>query len=237
MTSNPIKLAWVALLYVCLVALCSAQDNAKQVGLRFRTFGWQVAADGLLCEIGGKEVPLEVLEASRSRFYDYSGPLTIVVYRLVPGPEGKKVRQTVATADISAAGRWPLLVFMPDKEKGPEAIRIVPLADDLSAFPAPQFRFVNFTPVMLGLTLGKERVALAPRALHALDPALKSGEGTTTRYFVVSIASEEGPKMLYANNWVVRPTQRTLVFIFATDNALQVRRIVEDVNQFAPSTP
>lgn len=237
MTSNPLKLAWIALLFVGFATFCAAQQSPQPDGIRFRTFGWQVSADGLMCEIGGKEIPLEVLDASRSRFYDYSGPTKIVVYRIAPGPDGKNVRQTVATADISAAGPWPLLVFMKDKAKGPDAIRIVPLADDLDAFPAPRFRFVNFTPVPLGLVLGQERVVVQPNQLHSLDPALRSDGAPETRYFVVSIATEEGPKLLYANNWVVRPSQRTLVFIFAEDNALQVRRIVDNVLQYALPPP
>lgn len=237
MTFNSIKIALFAWLFACLVPPHTALASSPQEGLRFRTFGWQVATEGLFYEVGGKDAQLEVLDATRSRFYDYSGPLALVVYRLVPGPDGKKVRQTVATADLSAAGRWPLLVFLPDKTKSPDAVRIVTLADDLDSFPAPQFRFVNFTPVTLGLTLGTERVALASRGLHQLDPALGSDGAPETRYFVVSIATEEGPKLLYANNWVVRPSQRTLVLIFAEDNALQVRRVVDNVLQYTPPAP
>ena len=134
---------------------------------------------------------------------------------------------------MSAVGRWPLLVFMPDKAgTGPDALRVVPIVDDLAAFPAPQFRFVNFTPVQLGLTLGRDRVAVAPGGIHAMDPELKSDETPATRFFVVSVATEEGPKMLYANNWAVRRNQRILVLIFAEENSLRVNRIIEDVSQY-----
>jgi hypothetical protein len=229
------KLVRLCLLAFALIGICvtNRAEDLSNAGVRFRTFGWKLPAQELFYDSGGKDVPVEILDATRSRFYKLTGPKTVAFYRIVTDAEGKKTRQTVVTVDVAGAGLWPLLVFVPDKNGGPEAVRVVAIADDLESFPAPQFRFVNFTPVQLGLTLGSERVVLSPGALHALDPGLKSNETPATRYFVVSIATEEGPKMLYANNWVVRSNQRTLVLIFAEDNALQVRRIVEDVNQYA----
>ena len=224
---------------LCLVTgvLARAQKTAEPDGLRFRTFGWQTQPKALLYDQAGKDVPVEVLDSVRSRFYNQSGSKKLVLYRLITNAEGKKVRQPVVTVDLAEAGVWPLLVFIPDKAAGPDGFRVIPVAADLKSFPAPQFHFVNFTSVPLGLALGADRLVLQPGAVHAMDPALKSGEAATTRYFMVSIATEEGPKMMYANNWVVRPSQRTLVLIFAEDQALQVRRVVDDVNQYAAPAP
>lgn len=232
MIFKPFTIVLTCCLALCAAVVVPAQESTKLDIPRFRTFGWQVAPADLFYEVGGKDVPIQIIDSTRSQFYDLGALKSILFYRVTTNAEGKKVRQPVVTADVSAAGRWPLLVFLADKAAGADALRVVALSDDLESFPAPQFRFVNFTPVQMGLTLGKERVVLPPRELHVLDPALVAGQAATTRYFVISIATEEGPKMLYANNWVVRPSQRTLVLIFAEDGALQIRRVVDDVTQY-----
>lgn len=231
-----------ALYLLCLLAWAwspaATLYAANEQKVFFRTFGWQTLPTDLYYENTGKDVSIEVLDSTRSRFYPVETTSPVVFYRLETAADGKKKRVPVVTVDLSQNGRWPLLIMMPDSAKGPGALRIVPLADDPETFPAPKFHFVNFTPVMIGLTLGKERIPVPPQEVRLIDPSVKSGTAAETRYFMVSIASEEGPKMLYANNWVVRPLQRTLVLIFAADGALQVRRVTETPSQLQdPAAP
>ncbi len=221
--------------------LLQAQAPAPDGRLHFRTLGWRVSADDLFVQRAGKPVPVAVTDTARSPFYAHERTERIVFYRLVPGPENKPVPRAVAEAEVSAAGDWPLLVFLAAPEDSPLPYRVVALSDDLRSFPAPSSRFINLTPVPLVVSFGEQRFPLAPRAVHQIDPGLRAEGSAETRYTAIGMEQPQ-PRLLYGNNWVVRPSQRTLVIIFAHNGAMQVNRIVDDVSAYTlpaqpPSTP
>jgi hypothetical protein len=207
---------------------------AKAAGIQFRTLGCQMTASELYYDNAGKSVKIDVPESCRSAFYQHATAATIDFYRLVPDEKGVPVKKPVARAEIGAAGKWPLLVFLADSVT-PDAIRIVAMADDLEAFPAPNFRFINLTAVPLTITLDKDHHLVPPRNMELFDPKLNKADSVDTRYTTITAQTDHGPYQIYSNNWVVRPTQRTLVFIGSRDSALEVQRIVDDTSQYAPS--
>jgi hypothetical protein len=201
-------------------------------GISFRTFGWMVAPDDLYYEVNGRDIRVPVIASARSSFLKVPKVDRMVFYRLVPGPEEKLVREEAAVVDLSTAGSWPLLIFATQPQE-PKRYRVAAIADDLKAFPFPSCRFVNFTPVDLYAKYGDQQVKVAAQGEALLDPGLKSTTDTETRYATVSIHTEQGPRVLYGNNWAVRSNQRTLVFIYAQDQKMQVMRIQDDIALYA----
>ncbi|MDP3851844.1 MAG: hypothetical protein Q8Q59_15175 [Luteolibacter sp.] len=213
-----------------------AQTPSAEGGIRFRTFGWQLSADDLYYEVKGRDTRISVTDSARSVFNLAPKGRQIVFYRLVPGPDDKPLREQAATVDIAAAGPWPLLIFTNDP-KAPKRYRVAAIADDLKVFPFPSCRFVNFSQVDLYARFGDQKIKLPAKGVERIDPHLKSATETETRYITVSMDTPEGPRLLYSNNWAVRPSHRTLVFIFPQDEQLQIMRIADDIALYAPTAP
>lgn len=211
-----------------------AQSPREASGIRFRTFGWNLATDDLYYESKGQDTKVAIAELARSGFYEVAKEhKQIVFYRLVPGPMDKPLREEAATVNISGAGPWPLLIFIPNPD-APKLYRVAAIADDLTTFPFPSCRFVNFTMVELYAKYGDQQVTLAAQGVARLDPHLKSTTENETRYASVSMNTAEGPQVLYGSNWAARPTQRTLVFIFGQDGRIQIMRVSDDRALYAP---
>jgi len=213
---------------ICGVAPLSGQKQSDEGGVRFRTFGWMVSAEELYYDVNGRDTRISIIDSARSVFFHAPKAGQIVFYRLVPGPKEKPEREEAATVDVSAAGKWPLLIFMKSPES-PKRYCVAAVADDLEAFPFPSCRFINFTAADLSVTYGDQQVKVAARGIERLDPRLKPGAGTETRYATVSANTPQGPRLLYGNNWAVRPAQRTLVLVFSQDERLQVLRVTDDI--------
>ena len=204
-------------------------------GVHFRTLGWTVAPDDLFFDVKGKDTRLLIIKSARSPFVKapVSDTKKIVFYRLVPGPDDALVREEAAVADVSAAGAWPLLIFTPDP-KSAKRYQVIAISDDLKAFPFPSCRFINLTPVNLFGKYGDQKLNLAANGFLQIDPQLKSPTDVETRYTVVSMSTPKGPRLLYSNNWAVRPTQRTLVFISSKEEKMHVMRIPDDIGLYTP---
>lgn len=234
MNSNLCRIACGLIL--CLTPVL-AQTSPEPGKVRFRTCGWRVAPDDLYYDLDGRDTKVSIVESGRSAFNDTPRDAKqIVFYRLVAGPaQAKPVREVAATVNIAAAGPWPLVIFMANPEE-PKHYRVAAIADDLKTFPFPSCRFVNLTTVDLYARYGDQKVKVAVKGVERLDPNLKSTTEPETRYTTVSIITPQGPKMLYSNNWAVRPTQRTLVFVFAQDDRLQLMRLGDDLALYTPRT-
>ena len=204
-----------------------SQGQRPDVPVHFRTFGFQVAPDDLYYECKGVDVKVVVIDSARSVFIDQATTNSIVFYRLVPGPDGKPVHEDAAVADITDAGPWPLLVFMKNAND-PEHYKITVIADDFKSFPFPACRFVNLASMDIDAAYGGQSVKIKAGSIKLINPQLKSAGQTETRYTTLSKSTPQGPYLLYSNNWVVRPTQRTLVFIAPQGDGLQVTRIIDD---------
>jgi len=235
MNSNLLRVACGLILSLSSLSAQSPTDSAK---VRFRTLGWMVAPGDLYYDLNGRDTKVSIIESARSVFNDLAkDQKKIVFYRLLPGStKDKPVREEAATVDISTAGPWPLLIFMANLD-APKHYRVAAVADDLKVFPFPCCRFVNLSPVELHARYGDQKITIAAKGIERLDPHLKPTAETQTRYATVSVDTPQGPRMLYSNNWAVRPTQRTLVFMFSQDEHLQVMRITDDIAVYAAPPP
>jgi len=218
------------------VASALAQVPTDKGLVHFRTFGWQVAPNDLYFESKGKDIKLTVIESARSVFQLHAKAQSIVFYRLIPGPEGKLVREEACTANISAAGPWPLIVFMKSKES-PKRYRAFAISDDLKTFPIPSCRFINLTPIEIYAKHGDQGLKVPAKGIELMNSQLTSAIEPEARYTTIHRMTGNGPIILYSNNWMMRPTQRTLVFIFPQDGSMQVLRIVDDLGQYLPPPP
>lgn len=236
MNSNLLRVVCLSVLSLTLVSAQSPQDDVK---VRFRTLGWRVAPDDLYYEFQGGDSKVTITESMRSVFHDVPrGTQKIVFYRLLPGPKDKPRREVAATVDIASAGPWPLLIFMANPEV-PKNYRVAAIADDLKAFPFPSCRFVNLTAMDLYAKYGDQQLKIPAKGIERVDPHLQPpvANESQTRYTTVSMNTPNGPRLLYSNNWVVRPTQRTLVFVFTHENLFQVMRISDGSALYAPRQP
>ena len=205
--------------------------------IHFRTFGVHVAPKDLYFESKGKDIKINVANSARSVFQHHANAETIVFYRLIPGPEGKMVHEEACTVNISAAGPWPLIVFMKTNES-PKRYSAVAISDDLKTFPIPSTRFFNLTPIDIYAKHGDQALKVPANSLELLKSELKSYVESETRYTILKAIKDNVPMTLYSNNWVMLPTQRTLVFIYPSYDSLQVMLIVDDIAQYTlPARP
>ena len=221
------NIIFLTLFFLAGLSNLSAQDPPEEHKVRFRTLGWQVAADDLLYELKHHDSSISVTEAARSIFFEAPKEKQIVFYRLVPGPDDKEVREIAATVDISKAGPMPLLLFMADPA-APNHYLVTASADDPKAFPFPSARFINLTAEDLNGSYGVQKFNLPRKGIVQLDPRLNPNGGPQGLLATVSRDTPQGPQLLYNTNWVVRPNYRTLVFIFPQDKRTSVMRITDD---------
>jgi len=231
MNSNII---YLALLFLTSLPNLSAQAPSEEHKVRFRTIGWMVSTEDLYYECKHKDAKISVIDAARSLFYDAPAEKQFTFYRLITGPDDKKVRQVVATVDITEAGKWPLLLFVTDPS-APDRYRVTAIADDTKTFPFPSARFINLTNVELNIAYGKQKFKLPAKEIRLIDPELKAE--SDTRFAIVSADTADGPALLYSNNWVVRRNYRTLVFIFPSDDKMRVMRIQDDSDFYYTPQP
>ena len=214
-----------------------AQNPPEAGKSSFRTLGWMVSLDDLYYDLNGRDTKFSITEAARSVFSEIpKDAKKLVFYRLVPGPKDKPVREEAASVDISAAGPWPLLIFMANPDD-PKKFRVAAIADDLKAFPFPSCRFVNLTAVDLDANYGDQKVKISAKGIALIDIQTKSSKESDTRYTTVSMKTPEGPRLLYSNYWGVNPSQRTLVFIFSQDKLFQIMRVADHVSTYTPPPP
>ena len=228
--TNPLRYIIVFLLFnfTWLISRGSGSDAP----VHFRTFGASVGADDLYYNFKGVDTKVTITDSARSVFYDYAMKGPIVFYRLVPGPDGKPMHEDAAVAQITSTGECPLLVFVKTSDSTLHyTITVIP--DDLKSFPFPSCQFINFTPADINAVCGDQSLKIMAQSTGLIQLRLKSPGTTETRYTTLSSGTIQGSGLLYSNNWVMRQTQRTLVFIVPQGDGLQVTRIVDDLGSYA----
>ena len=214
---------------LCFTALFSGQTAGEESN-RFRTIGGEIAPDDLYYDFKGAHTKISVIESARSAFHEFAKAENISIYRLIPGADGTTAREEVAVADIANAGTRPLLVFLkhPDPAK---PFKIVAVADDIPSFPFPSTRFMNFTDLDLAIEYGKDAIKVARQSIELFNSKSSSTEQPQTRYITVKTTAPPASRLLYSNNWVVRPSQRTLVLILPQEDGVKILRIADEKTQ------
>lgn len=221
--------------YLLLLGMNStlfAQATPDRDKLHFRTLGWEVAPDDLFYSMGGKDVNVKIFEGGRSGFQEYPKREEISFYRIVKKEDDTEEHVIVAKGNLTGRGPTPLLIMTKSKED-PDKFDMTVIADDLTAFPERTCRFVNFTPIDVGITLGKEAATIPAGDSRLVDTKME--EGDSTRYVTVYVKINYEKLMLSYNNWVFRPGQRVMVFISVDEEGQpRVIRLVDAVGPLKP---
>ena len=228
-----LKRVKAGLLILGLCCFLPIQANAQKIvtGYQFRTFGWGVRMDDLYFARDGEDVKVKIYDGLRSPFLEFTEAETILFYRMEVDDEGVVIRTPVLTVPVAEAGKWPLLIFTPDEDvEG--GLRCKAIADDLESFPQGSFRFINLTAVKLGIAMGDEMMVMEPREMKTMVVEAGDDPNEATRFIRLVAETKSGPVRIYSNNWVVKPTQRTLVLIHVHRDQLGVRRVRDSYNQY-----
>jgi hypothetical protein len=178
--------------------------SSPKQALTFRTLGADCAPEGLNYLSGSNTVALSVQLGARSQPQTYLGGSPLVLFRSIPGKDGKPIRVPVASVDISQAGTFPLLVFI----KGPKGIDhpiVSVLREDAKSFPAGMFRIVNYSTNSLKAVLPAGPVSVAPTSI-------KEYQGKDGGIFPVGISqlSSSGSILLFNSNLGILPGARIM---------------------------
>lgn len=202
---------------VFLPSAATAQDTQdKTIKVRFRVFGWDDAPSDLHYALRSKDTQIQVIQDSRSVFYDYTGPAVIAFYRLKTDSKGKIVREIACQANLEKAGSWPLILLARNRDN-PTKYDTRMLRDDLSSFPAGSYAFSNFSTTPLIGSLGGQVFNLPPAGEQLIEP--KTSEDVITLFAVLVKMENDRKVPVYTNNWAIRPARRTRVFVKASDES------------------
>ncbi|MCC5844365.1 MAG: hypothetical protein JJU05_08955 [Verrucomicrobia bacterium] len=212
-----------------------AQPQGDSGGVHFRTLGWGVASADLYYFVDGEDVGVRIFDSVRSGFHAYPKEGKISFYRIVKHDDDTLERVIVAQGDLTGTGPTPLLILTKSKTD-PDKLTVNVIADDLAAFPERTCRFVNFTPVEIGVTVGPQIDTVPPGGIRLVDTNLEEDE--RTRYVTAFVSVSDDQLFLTYNNWVFRPGQRVMVLIHVDkDGQPRVLRLVDAVAQLKALRP
>lgn len=229
------KLLRCILIFLALHAtVLRAQEAVPQrITTVFRTLGLGVNLTGIYYLYNNKDVPVSVLEDTRSEFYPLTPALAVQFYRLEKSQDGTLLRLPVAKATLPGNAKVMLLVF----GQGPAKSMVVETMDEsLAAFPGGSYRFVNRTDQRLE-ALVKEQKATVPEAGTVLVNARGAGPTVFVQLFTQGTAR---PQLFLSNNWAFNAAIRTLVVVeppVAPSKTPMVRRIIEPITVLQPPPP
>jgi hypothetical protein len=149
-----------------MVAHASEPVVPKPV-VKITAFAWDVLTpDGdllLNLKVKGRLTPVQIAWRDRSLPLVYDGPGPLVFTR-TEQRDGKAVEVPVARADIPEGMSRVLLVFGRNPARGPGELRylVKVLDDSYTVFPGQSVRFLNYTQIELGGSLGDKAFSVAP---------------------------------------------------------------------------
>jgi hypothetical protein len=158
---------FVGFLAFFILVAHAVEPAAPKPVVKITAFAWDVLTpDGdliLNIKVKGKLAPVQIAWRDRSRplVYDEAGPL---VFTRTEQRDGKTVEVPVARADIPEGVSRVLLVFGRNPASGPGELRylVKVLDDSYTVFPGQTVRFLNYTQVELGGSLGGRSFSVAP---------------------------------------------------------------------------
>jgi hypothetical protein len=217
-----------AILYGLLGALHAAEPSAH---VSFRTLGVDVLADDISYSSGGKNIPVTVNSQCRSAYYTYTGSLNqLVFFRLIEGNNGEKIKQPVATVDVSGLGKRPILVFLADERKS-GTYRVLGFADSVKDVPPGGYRFLNLTKQRVGVVLEKEKLLIPPGGVGNVSSKPSAG-GTACQVVVYGII-DNVPMAVYSSIWTWNEKRRSMVIVVpapSRSSGIAVRCLPENVS-------
>lgn len=219
-------LRFIILLCFLTPVVSWAQTGAAQKPtMQFRTIAGDIAPEELYYEYDKQDVALTIPRDTRSIDFPHTGSDPIVFYKLTLGPDGKKVRQTVASVDISTVGVHPLFMFFKDQNSSGN-IRILVMREDEASFPAADCRFANFSKIPLQIGFGSEKFILQPNSVLDRRPS------TLTVYLSVTALMQNSNIPLLTHNMLCDPQERYLIIAdqsLSTNTPIEIKRLTDMV--------
>jgi hypothetical protein len=195
------------------------QPSAPKPLVMITAFAWDVLTpDGdlvLNIQVKGRLEPVQIAWRDRSLplVYEAPGPL---VFTKTERRDGGSVEVPVARADVPAGMSRALLVFGRNPASGPGELlyRVKVIDDSYTVFPGQSVRFLNYTPIDLGGSLGGKAFSVAPGADQVVGAALPE----RNRLLSLKLAKREADgswKRLRSTGIPMTEGLRVLVFLIA----------------------
>ena len=204
----------------------------------FRTLSAQGELQDIFYSSSKKSLPITVNPDVRSPYYDYTGPLAgLAFFRLVAGPDGKPVPQPVGQVDLTALGKRPLLLFMPNPGK-PGTYLVRGFSDTSADVPPGGYRFINLTVRQIGIVLGDKKVVIPPDG-DAIMVNEASGGRAVTQVLVYGLIGDVA-KAVYSSIWSYNVKFRHVIIVAPSDenpSGVLVKCLPESVNNIPKDEP
>lgn len=189
-----------------LFVLIAASAQAQSAAMAFRSLGLGVNLPDLFYLHNNKDVPLPILEDTRSPFFPLAASREMEFYRIEKLQDGTLLRIPVAKAALPLGARVLLFVF----SSGPSKNIVVEAMDEsLAAFPGGSYRFLNRTEQRLEARVREQKMVI-PEGGTSL---LSSGGTGTTAFVQLLESGPQRPRILLSNNWAFSAETRTLVVV------------------------
>lgn len=171
----------VLVLIVCLAAALSGRGQDASApssqSVKFTVMAWDIFDEERNLELNytsrGKPRTLQAVWRDRSSVLECDGAGPLVFTQTVE-IEGTKTEVPVATAEIPQGITRALLVFgrNPRPTPGDQAIRVMVIDESYTVFPGESVRFLNYTKMALGGSLGNQPFEVAPGGDRVVPVAL-----------------------------------------------------------------
>lgn len=218
---------FIVILLVCTGVTLRAQEPAvaPKPAPVFTALAWDVfdPSEELVLNYTHKKKlnTVRILWRDRSQPMPIDGPGALVFSRTVER-DGKKVEVPVATADIPEGVTRALLVFGPNPNPAPgeSRIRIMVIDDSYSVFPGQSVRFINYSRLSLGGSVGATAFEVAPGRDQVVPATLP--EANRLLPFKLARREAGGWKKLRSTGLPMTEGLRVLVFLL--DDPVQAGR-------------
>ena len=183
---NHIASIFFSTLVLCALSLLPINDARAQTAkpdeafrTRFRIIVWNADQPaGISYRKDGKLINISGLsQSSRSKFHDYSGPPTMLLYPLSSvkstKSEAELEQQPIASVIFPPSVKYPLVLLVPNKG-GPYPYRGIVFDEDPTVFPFKSYLFVSFSGTRVATSVGDDRFILEPLQTHLLTSERKN---------------------------------------------------------------
>jgi hypothetical protein len=206
--------------------LCAQTANPEaHVSIQFQAITWKHALNEVFFQsAAGEEMELKAYSHIRSAHYTYEGPATLQFYKKVSTADGQVIKAPIAAVQIQPEASHLLLIFA---KTTTDQYQIIPLPDDLHAFPYGSFKFFNLTTHPIIAQIQDERIQLEPK--KQLLKRIASRQNSSNLKVKIAMGDAEGWNIFYTNSWGHNERRRTLVLIFEEDaGRYKVKRFREE---------
>jgi hypothetical protein len=234
----------ILVLLVCTGTALRAQNSAAapKSAPVFTALAWDVfdSSEELVLNYTHKKKlrTVQILWRDRSQPMPFDGPGTLVFSRTVE-KDGKKIEEPVATAEIPEGMTRALLVFGPNPRPAPgeSAIRVMVIDDSYPVFPGQSVRFVNYSRLSLGGSLG----ATAFEVLPGRDQVVPATLPEPNRLLPFRLARREAGGWRKLRSTGLPMTEGLRVMVFLIDDAVHPGRaemvLLRDTVAAEPKAP